>query len=118
MWSLNNTRIFVEDKTGLDKNIIARIQPLSGGTILQYFGYENRVTRLSCKVVGETDLNALRGYAKTHLTYELLDYANTDLGDYSVNSCNWKQLQTVCQTLRGDLPSNSPVYQVELELYQ
>ena len=117
-WSLNGIRIFVDNKSGQNKNTIARVQPLSGGTVLQYFGYENEVTRITGKVVGTTDLDALKGYAQTHSTYQLLDYADTDLGDFSVSSFQYTQLISVCQTIRGDLPSDSPVFQVELELYQ
>ena len=56
-------------------------------------------------------------YAKTHTAYPLLDYANTDLGDYYVHGIDWQQVPSVCQTIRSDLPSDSPIYQVNLELY-
>ena len=38
-WELNSIRIFTQDFGGDKENIIAKLQPLNSGSVLQKFGY-------------------------------------------------------------------------------
>jgi hypothetical protein len=103
---------------GQGSNIIARLQPLSGGTILQKFGYETPIIKLALILVGDTDRDALEVCATSQSTFTLV-YNGGTVGTYSVKSFGWsKRAGVVCQTLRGDLAVDSPVYECELELYE
>jgi hypothetical protein len=115
-WSYNGVRIFVQANTGSKKQIIARLQPLDGGTILQTFGWEERVVKLSGIVVGATDMNSLLELHETGLPYTLSG-ATGNYGDYYPSSISYEQMASICQTLRPDLPDDSFLYNVDLELY-
>jgi len=117
-WTLNGIKMYIQDYTGTNPNTIARIQPLSGGTIIQHFGYESEVLKLSGIIVGTADRASLKGYAKTQSTYSLVHADGTTVGNYRVKSFSWKQISSVCQTMRPDLAKTAPVYQMELELYE
>ncbi len=115
-WTLNGTRIFVQDNVVEGSQIIPRLQPISGTTILQFFGWEGPVRNVSGLIVGDTDKDALMALYKTGNSYELMSPMG-DLGDYFVKKVSPKQIPNVCQTLRPDLPEDSPMYNVDLELY-
>lgn len=115
-WTLNGKRIFVQEYGGTGVAIIPRIQPLTGGTVYQYFGHETEIIPVSCIIVGNQDMNNIKGLVKTKTAVSLV-------GPYSINKnvfvkkVSYKLLQTNCQTLRQDLSKTAPVYSVELELY-
>lgn len=115
LWSLNGTNIYVTDLNGSAKNTIARLQPIEGGTVLQYFGYENTITKIKAYVVGETTIATLKGYAETDSVYALMEGA-IDHGDYSVSSFNFSRVPAVYQTLTNDC--DDPLFIVDMELYQ
>ncbi len=116
MWTYNNVRIFVQDFVFGDKNIIARLQPLLSGTVMQHFGYESPVCNINAFVVGNDDLYDLRMAAKTGNSYELVTPWGS-AGNLVLNNITAKLQKGYCQTLRNDLDETSPVYVVDLELY-
>lgn len=116
-WELGGRRIFVTDIGSDFKQIIARLQPLGGGTIHHVFGYEDPIRKLKCFVVGSTDMAAVESFTTSGTSF-MLNSPYGDLGDYLVNSVGHTMMNTICQTLRPDLPDTSPVYSVDLELYQ
>lgn len=115
-WKLNNIRIFVQEHTGDGSQIIPRLQPLSGGTVLQFFGYESLVRSINAYVVGDTDRDALLALRKTGSSYDLTSPMG-DLGNHYVKKAAFKQVRNICQTLRTDLASDAPMYLFDLELY-
>lgn len=115
-WTLDSVRIFVQKLNDSDVQIIARLQPLGGGTTLHTFGYEDRVTKLSGYIVGLTDKNALEAMSKDD-SWHTLSTPYGDWGDYKVKSCTFELTNIICQTLRPDLAENSPVFESEFELY-
>lgn len=117
MWKLNNIRIIATDEQSSDPQIIARLNPLGGGTVHQVFGYEDRIRRINCVVVGHNDMTALRALAKTGSAYTLRSYDGNE-GSYLVNSVEYTRTPIWRQTVRRDLPDTSPVFRVALELYQ
>lgn len=116
-WYLDSTRLFVQEHEETDSQIIPRLQPLSGGTVLQIFGYESKVVKLSAIIVGNTDRDALRGFAKDGGTHTL-DFPDDTDDDFLIKSVVFRRVHCICQTLRPDLDEDAPVYEVSLELYQ
>lgn len=115
MWSLGGIRVFAQDLKEDVAQIIPRLQPLSGGTVLQNFGHEDDVRTLLGIVVGQTDKNALKAMTEGG-SAELISPEGSE-GTFEVKSVTVNRLMVICQTLRPDLPENSPVYNVEIQLY-
>jgi len=117
MWTLNNIRIFVdESKEGVGQ-ILPRLQPLSGGTVVQVFGYESPIRNLGCWVVGDVDLSAIKDLVTTGVAYELVSPEGS-LGDFYVKTVGISRVHCICQSLRTDLEEDAPLYRVEVELYE
>lgn len=116
MWTLNSIRIFVQESTAEGSQIIPRLQPLSGGTVLQIFGYEDRIHGINAIVVGDTDRDALLALRKTGNTYTLVSPEGS-MGSYYVKKVAYKRIPNLCQTMRPDLAEDAPVYIFDLELY-
>lgn len=115
MWTLGDVRVFAQDLREHTAQIIPRLQPLSGGTVLQVFGHEDDIRTLLGLVVGKTDKDALKDMT-TGGSFELVSPEGSE-GSFEVKDVKVSRLMVICQTLRPDLPENSPVYQVEIELY-
>jgi hypothetical protein len=71
-WTLGGQRIYVQEDGSEGSQIIPRLQPLDGETVLQFFGYESQIRTLSAIVVGNTKRDALLGYRKTSTTRSLV----------------------------------------------
>lgn len=115
-WTFNGTRIFLQTQDETITQTIARLQPLVGKTIKQFFGYESPIIKLTAIVVGDTDKNALMTLATTQTSYNLYNDA-TLIGTYFLHSMSVSRNRTVSQTLRQDLDCTAPVYTVEMEIY-
>lgn len=115
-WKLNNIRIITQSFDESNKQIIARLQPLDSGTVMQAFGYESPTYQLEGKVVGESNYNALRALVRTGVAYTL----TTDLGTKTVyvSSITGKRDPTVSQTIDPTQGCYAPVWTVALELYE
>ena len=72
MWSLGGIRIFVQDMREHTAQIIPRLQPLSGGTVLQVFGHEDDIRTVSGLVVGQADKNDLKDMATGGLLWSFI----------------------------------------------
>jgi len=115
-WTLNSVRIFVQESGEETSQIIARLQPLSGGTVKQIFGYESPVHTISAIVVGDTDRNALMTLPTTGNNYTLVSPEGS-MGTFLVKKATYKRIPNICQTLRPDLASDAPMYNFDFELY-
>jgi hypothetical protein len=115
MWTLGGVRIFTQEESQNQKQIMPRLQPLAGGTVIQIFGYESPIKALSCKVVGEVDRVAIENMTKDGALHTLVSYEGT-VGDFYVSSVSWTRDRTISQTLRPDLDCEDPVYTVQIEL--
>ena len=82
-WSIGGIRIYVTDGNEEANQIVARLQPLSGGTINQIFGYETPVRKLSCYIVGDTDKDALINLTTSGTTF-VLNSPEGSLGNFIV----------------------------------
>lgn len=116
-WYLDSTRVFVQEHEESDSQIMPRLQPLAGGTVIQLFGYESKIVKVMAIIVGETDRNALRAMAKSGSTHTLT-FPDTSTSDFYVKSVGFKQIYNICQTLRPDLAEDASVFNVSLELQQ
>ena len=116
MWTLNGIRIFVQENRGEGGQILPRLQPLEGQTIIQVFGYESKTKTINAIVVGDTDKDALMNLRKTGTAYELVSPRGS-MGDFLVRKANYQEQRSLCQTMRPDLPEDAPVYLMDFELY-
>lgn len=116
-WTINSTRIYVQDVNDENKQIIARLNPFGGGTIHHIFGYEDPILNLKAVVIGSGNMDLLEGYTKTGSSYSLVTPYGT-WGNYLVNKTVKKILPGICQTIDRTLPDTAPVYSVDLELYK
>lgn len=116
-WTLDGIRVFVGESKEEAGQIVPRLQPLSGGTILQTFGYESDVRTITAIVVGDTDKDALKALRSTGSNYTLVSPEGS-LGSFIVKSVSINRIPSICQTLRTDLAEDSPVYQAEIQLYE
>jgi len=120
-WSINGTRIYVQELRNKNGQILPRLQPLNGGTVIQRFGYESDILECKAIVVGYTDHNAVKDLTTTGDSYTLLEY-DTDnpipfSGQYYVKGFSSDRSQTFKQTIRGDLDCYAPTFSINLELY-
>jgi hypothetical protein len=115
-WTLNGTRFYVQELNGDSSQIMPRLQPLSGGTIIQIFGYESEVNNINAIVVGVADKDALMALRKTGIAYELVSPEGS-FGDYYVKKAAFRRIPNVCQTMRPDLAEDCEVYIMDFELF-
>jgi len=115
-WSLNGIRVFTSKYGGNAKQIMPTLQPLSGGTVVQFYGYETVTTQIAGLVVGSSDLNALINLTTTGSDSYTLASPEGSLGTFSVKSVKFERLNIYSQTIRPDLSCYSPVYNVEIDL--
>ena len=124
MWQLDTTQIVVTGLESSNKQIIARLQPLAGGTVHHIFGYDDRVLKLTGVVVGLADKQAIEGFTKdaaTHvLSYIGLVYGTAVYGGYSwlVNSVTFTQRNVIRQSIIPSKSCTSEVYDCTMELYE
>jgi hypothetical protein len=115
-WTINSIRIFVQESNAEASQILPRLQPISGGTVIQIFGYDSRVNTINAIVVGDTDRDALLALPTTGLSYALVSPEGS-MGSYLVKKIAYKRIPNICQTMRPDLATDSPVYIFDVELY-
>jgi len=115
-WYFDTIRIFPQEFTDEGSQEIAALNPLGGGTLHQIFGWSDLTKKLTAYIVGYTDKDAIEARRKTALTY-VISGPWGDLGDYYLKNTSIKATNITCQTLRPDLPEDSPVFMASLELW-
>ena len=115
-WTLGGQRIYVQQINGEASQIIPRLQPLGGRTVIQFFGYESEVKTISALVVGNTKKDLLLSWRKDE-TLRALVSPEGSLGNYYIHKVSYKREPIVCQTIDTALAPESPVYTVDFELY-
>lgn len=116
-WYYGNTRIFVQDINDQDVQIISRLHPFSGGTIHHLFGWEETIVKVNAFVVGIEDRDTLRSFNRDGNAYSLDSPWGVWASGY-LHQISYKVQQGSCQTLRSDLPEDSPVFVVDMEIYK
>lgn len=115
-WTINSIPIIVTGEEKTAKKLIARLQPVQGGTILQFFGYDSPIHQIEARVVGVANLAALEALVNTSTAYALVGY-NFSKNLY-VSTVRSHRDEVVYQTLDTTQNCESPVYTVSLELYE
>lgn len=116
MWTLGGVRIYVQKLPISRKPIIARLQPLTTKSIHQYFGSESPIYKLSGIIVGDTDKNSLDAMSKAGIGAELIGPYGS-MGTCLISNIQFNDTGAIWQSIRTDLPCNSPVYDIEAELW-
>lgn len=116
-WYVGSIRVFVQDEVETAKQIIARLNPLGGGTVYHTFGYENEIFKLTGYVVGSGEIETLKGYTTDGNTHVL---ASPFLGNknHYVNTVVARPGNYICQRLDLTKDELEPVYVVDVELYK
>ena len=115
-WSYAGYRIFVQEYASDHKQIIPRLNPIGAGTIMQIYGYDERILKVNAYVVGFEDMTKIRLLTTSGIAFDLATPMEGTYG-YYCNDVQDKLTKTICQTLRPDLAEDAPVYLVDLELY-
>lgn len=116
-WYIDTTRIFVQDWKEVDNQIIPRLQPLSGGSVTQIFGYESPAIHFTALVVGMVDKEALVNMASDGVVHTISG-PYTISGSYYVKSVAPTLMPSSMQTIRPDLDCYDPVYTIEVDLLE
>lgn len=117
-WTLNGNRIYVQKLSKATSSILPRLQPLSGGTVIQSFGYDSTTLSISAITVGDTITNALMALAQDGGTLYALVSPEGSLGNWMVKSCSPSRTNSTCQSIDIAQPEEAPVYEVDLELWR
>lgn len=117
-WTLGGHRIYAQKSDENTSQILPRLQPLSGGSVIQSFGFDSIVRNLSVIVVGDTIKNALRAFAQDAGTVHALVSPEGSLGNWIVKSCVPNRTTSTCQSIDQTQPDTAPVYEIEIELWK
>lgn len=117
-WSLGGVRIYAQESAENNAQILPRLQPISGGTVVQSFGYESPIRNITALVVGSGNNNALKAFASDAGASHELVSPEGSLGNFIVKSYVPKRTMVVCQTIDITQPEEAPVYESDIELYE
>jgi hypothetical protein len=126
-WTLAGIRFVVEETKEEGSQIVPRLQPLSGGTVLQVFGYESDVINVGGLVVGDTDKAAMKAL-RTGGTAALVEIrqdehggsSTVNHGTFTVKNVSVQRVHCLSQSVVLDASHfcDDPVYKVEVQLYE
>jgi hypothetical protein len=114
-WYIDNIKIILTDLDEEDKAIVSKLTPIGGGTVHQYWGWEEEAISLKAYVVGKADKDALLVIERDGSSHEFVGsgFGNADWNNritVFIDDIKWTSTNTQCQTIRSDLPTNSRVY--------
>ncbi len=115
-WTLGGHRIYAQESSEETGQILPRLQPLDGGTVIQAFGYESTVRQVDAIVVGDTRKNALKAFAQSETPVAFVSPEGS-LGNVIVRKFQAKRNKTTCQRIDLALAETAPVYDISFELY-
>jgi len=117
-WTLGGNRFYVQKHAEATSQIMPRLQPLSGGSQLQVFGYDSTIKTISALVVGDTIKNVFQGYAKDGGTSHALVSPEGSMGNWIVKDFQPNRIPNVCQTIDTSQAEDAPLYDCEFILWQ
>lgn len=117
-WTLGGNRIYVQKITKGASQILPRLQPLSGGSVIQSFGYDSTIRNITAIIVGDTIEQAIEAFSKDGGVLHTLVSPEGSLGDWIVKSYQSDRTESTCQTIDQLQPEDAPVYSVEMELWR
>lgn len=114
-WSYGGVRIYVQDRSLDWDQIVARLNPLGGGTVLHFFGYDERIDKVTAVVVGSPNLLLLKAFTEDASFNELVTpYGNAN---YALKHLTARQRKGICQTIDPTQSEDVAVFDVDMELY-
>lgn len=116
-WTYGSHRIYVQKSSRGASQIAPRLQPLSGGSVIQSFGYDSTIRNLTAIVVGDAIDEALHDFAQDSMTSHALVSPEGSLGSWMLKSYSSDRTESTCQTIDETQPEEAPVYNVEMELW-
>jgi hypothetical protein len=116
-WTLGGQRIYVQEADEAMAQIAPRLQPLSGGSIVQSFGYDSTIRTISAIVVGDTIKNALKNFSKDGMTAHAFVSPEGSLGNWMVKGFKANRTTSTCQSIDQTQPEDAPVYECQIELW-
>lgn len=117
-WTLGGHRIYTQKSSENTSQILPRLQPVNGPTVIQSFGYDSLTRAITIIVVGDTIKNALIAFAQDGGLSHAFVSPEGSLGNWIVKSCVPSRTESTCQTIDPLQPTDAPVYEIELELYE
>lgn len=117
-WTYGGVRIYVQKSNKGSSQIMPRLQPLSGGSVLQSFGYDSAVRTISAIIVGDTNENTLYGFSKDDATSHALVSPEGSLGSWILKEYSADRDESTCQTIDITQAEDAPVYNIELTLWR
>lgn len=117
VWSVGGVRVYTQDIQEDEDQIVARLNPLAGGTTLHFFGYDDKITKLSGIVVGRTNQGTLESFNTDATSRELMTPWGS-WGNFYIKHTTFKLIPSSCQTLDLTQAEDVPVWKVDIELYE
>lgn len=117
-WTYGGVRIYAQESSRSSAQILARLQPVNGGTVIHSFGYESMIRNVTAIVVGDTNDAALYAFSKDGGTTHELVSPEGSLGNWICKGYSSRRTDSTCQTIDTTQPETAPVYEVELELHR
>lgn len=115
-WTLDGIRIYVMEEDESAKQEIARLQPLTSGTIHHVFGWDDPIIKINGKIVGLSNRNALEALRTTGTT--VVFAGDIESRTVLVSSLAFKRNRAVWQTIDTTQDCTAPVWDVDIELYE
>ena len=94
-WSYGGVQLIVIDRVMDNDQIIARLNPVGGGTVLQYFGDDDRIEKITAYVVGVTDVALLQSYTTSGVPFTYVTPLCSSISGYSLKHVSIKQLNSI-----------------------
>jgi hypothetical protein len=117
-WTYNSNRFYAQDSDETTSAIAPRLQPLSGGSVIQSFGYDSDIRKIEAIVVGDTIKNALKALANDGMQLHTLVSPEGSLGSWALKSFSARRTDSTCQTIDITQDETAPVYDVSMEFWQ
>lgn len=114
-WRYAGLRIYVSDDAGNTNQIIPRLQPVEGATVLQLYGHESEIRQIKGLMVGYDKFTHIKTLVASGVSF-LLE-TPYESGWYYPKKIAVSQIASICQTLEPELGDDAPLYNVELELF-
>ncbi len=117
-WKFNGNRIYAQEYDESSSAIAPRLQPLSGGSVIQSYGYDSDIRKIEAIVVGNTVKDNLKALSKDGMQPHELVSPEGSLGNWSLKSFTARRIPNVCQTIDPLQAEDVEIYNVSLEFWR
>ncbi len=117
-WTLNGIRLYVQEKDNDIEQILARLNPYNGPTILHRWGRESEKLTLNALVLTSGDIGLLDAMTIDTTSYAFITPEGAG-GNWIVKKLSWSRDKSVRHVFfdRPSVPDDAPLYRVSMELY-